>query len=51
MKDEKAIKSEIERLLKELREIDIDKENDEWVFRNGWLTALRWVLDGEDNDL
>jgi hypothetical protein len=51
VKDEKAIKSEIERLLKELREIDIDKENDEWVFRNGWLTALRWALDGEDDDL
>lgn len=49
MKDEKAIKSEIERLLKELNEID--EQNDEWVLRNGWLNALRWVLDEEDNDL
>lgn len=50
MKNEKEIQNEIERLLKELGEIDIDQENDEWVFRNGWLTALRWTLDEEGDN-
>lgn len=49
MKDNKEIKSEIEKLLKELKEID--QQNDEWVLRNGWLTALRWVLDEEEDEV
>jgi hypothetical protein len=42
MKTEEQIKAEIEKVILEMQENS--EQDDEWIIRNGWVNALRWIL-------